>query len=175
MELVEGETLAQRLTRGPISLDEALPIAKQICDALEAAHEKGIVHRDLKPGNVMVLGDGRAKVLDSVSRTGGGVLIGTAAYMIPEQARGREANRATDTSAFGCVLYEMLSGRQAFGGETMTDILGSIVKGEPDWNALPKGVPARLVLVDSALLAKERQGTPAQRRRRANPARRSSS
>lgn len=164
MELVDGETLARRLEQGPIPLDEALPIAKQICDALEAAHEKSIVHRDLKPGNVMVLGDGRVKVLDFglakvfeaggsqsqfsnsptlVSRTGG-VLIGTAAYMSPEQARGREVDRATDIWALGCVLYEMLSGRQAFGGETMTDILGSIVKGEPDWSALPKEIPPRL-------------------------------
>jgi serine/threonine-protein kinase len=166
MELVDGETLARKIERGPLGLDEVLPIARQICDALEAAHDKGIVHRDLKPGNVMVLRGGQVKVLDFglakmfdarggetnfstsptfASRSGGGALVGTAAYMSPEQARGRDVDRATDTWALGCVLYEMLSGRQAFGGETMTDILGSIVKGEPDWSALPKDTPDGLI------------------------------
>src|SRR5262245_4992423 len=142
MELVEGEDLSRRIARGPIPIDEALPIARQICEALEAAHEQGIIHRDLKPANIKIRPDGTVKVLDfglaklaepsavagthpsplSLSptitspalMTGVGVLLGTAAYMSPEQAKGREANKRSDIWAFGCVLYEMLTGERAF-------------------------------------------------------------
>src|SRR5262245_24149620 len=135
MELVEGETLADRIARGPIPLDEALAIAKQICQALQAAHEKGIIHRDLKPSNVKILPDDKVKVLDfglakaienipsnptltnsptlSMAATGGGMILGTAAYMSPEQARGRRADQRSDIWAFGCLLYEMLTGRHS--------------------------------------------------------------
>src|SRR5262245_34208064 len=139
MELVEGETLTERIARGPLPIEEGLDIAKQICEALEAAHEKGIIHRDLKPGNVKILPDGKVKVLDfglakalesgpanptlshsptlSMAATNAGVILGTAAYMSPEQAKGRTTDRRTDIFAFGCVLYEMLTGQQAFAGE----------------------------------------------------------
>src|SRR5690349_5709626 len=155
MELVEGETLADRIARGPIPLDEALPIAKQIAEALEAAHEQGIIHRDLKPANIKVRDDGAVKVLDfglaklagppergpdvqsvgagfsrpdtlsptitsPVMMTGVGVLLGTAAYMSPEQAKGREADKRSDIWAFGCLLYEMLTGRRAFDAEDVS-------------------------------------------------------
>jgi serine/threonine protein kinase/Tol biopolymer transport system component len=157
MELVEGETLAERITQGAIPLDEALGIAKQIADALEAAHEKGITHRDLKPGNIKIKPDGVVKVLDfGLAKMGGtsavgadsptftmqsptqaGVILGTAAYMAPEQARGKPIDRRADIWAFGVVLYEMLSGRQAFAGETMTDVLASVVKEQPDLDVVP--------------------------------------
>src|SRR5262249_44176181 len=136
LELVEGETLAERIARGPVPLDEALPIARQIADALEAAHERGIVHRDLKPSNIKIAQDGRVKVLDlgvakmlesdphtasvslsptlSVAGTRAGVILGTAAYMSPEQARARPVDRRTDIWSFGCVLFEMLAGRRIF-------------------------------------------------------------
>jgi serine/threonine-protein kinase len=162
MELVEGPTLADRIAQGPIPLDEALPIARQIAEALEAAHEQGIIHRDLKPANIKVRPDGTVKVLDfglakaleptgamapSVSQsptitspalmTGVGVLLGTAAYMSPEQAKGRPADKRSDIWAFGCVLYEMLTGKRAFEGEDVSDTLASVLRGEPDWSALP--------------------------------------
>src|SRR5437879_2000788 len=162
MELVEGEDLSQRIARGAIPLDEALSIAKQIADALEAAHEQGIIHRDLKPANIKVRSDGTIKVLDfglakaldplasspDISRsptitpamTQAGVILGTAAYMSPEQARGKTVDRRADIWAFGVVLYEMVTGRRAFGGETTTDILASVVKSEPDWKAVPTEV-----------------------------------
>jgi serine/threonine-protein kinase len=168
MELVEGEELSQRIARGPIPLDEALPIAKQIAEALEAAHEQGIIHRDLKPANIKVRSDGTVKVLDfglaklvesssipanpstlSMSPTitspalmsGVGVLLGTAAYMSPEQAKGKPADRRSDIWAFGCVLYEMLSGKRAFPGEDAADVLASIITLEPDWATLPSTTP----------------------------------
>jgi Tol biopolymer transport system component len=168
MEFVDGEDLSQRIARGPIPLDEALPIAKQIAEALEAAHERGIIHRDLKPANIKVRPDGAVKVLDfglakalapapsgstvmpmSLSPTitspalvtGAGVLLGTAAYMAPEQAKGREADKRSDIWAFGCVLYEMLSGHRPFDGEDMTEVLGAVVRLEPNWEALPSHVP----------------------------------
>ena len=159
MELVEGDDLAQRLGRGAIPLDEALPIAKQIAEALEAAHEQGIIHRDLKPANIKLRPDGTAKVLDfglakalepaltsadvaqsptitSPAMTRMGVILGTAAYMSPEQAKGRAADRRSDMWAFGCVLYEMLTGKRAFRGDDVSDTLAAVLRGEPDWSAL---------------------------------------
>jgi serine/threonine protein kinase/Tol biopolymer transport system component len=162
MELVEGETLQERLRRGAIPVDEALGIAKQIAEALEAAHEKGIIHRDLKPANIKVSSDGKVKVLDFglakafqeqrvttlsnsptlLNASMPGVILGTAAYMSPEQARGRDVDRTGDVWAFGCVLYEMLTGRPAFEGEDVTEILGRIVTTEPDWSRLLAGTPS---------------------------------
>jgi eukaryotic-like serine/threonine-protein kinase len=179
LELVEGETLADRLNRGAIPVDEALPVAKQIADALEAAHEKGIVHRDLKPANIKITPEGKVKVLDfglakifEPARTDDpassnsptlmsgsmvGVLVGTAAYMSPEQARGRTTDRSSDIWSFGCVLYEMLTGKQAFAGETITDILGGIVKLDPDWNALPDNLPPAVRSLLRRCLRKDRK------------------
>ena len=168
MELVEGEDLSQRLARGPIPVDEALPVAKQITEALEAAHEQGIIHRDLKPANIKVRSDGTVKVLDfglakalgppaassadvltsptltSPAMTQVGMILGTAAYMSPEQARGKTVDARADIWAFGAVLYEMLTGRRAFAGEDVTDTLAAVVRAEPDWSALPADVPPAL-------------------------------
>ncbi len=164
MELVSGETLAERVKRdGAVPIEEALAIAKQIAEALEAAHEKGIIHRDLKPANVKVTPEGKVKVLDfglakafageganedpsnsptlSMAATMHGVILGTAAYMSPEQARGKAVDKRTDIWAFGCVLYELLCGRQAFEGEDVTEILAAVVKTDPDWNRLPEATP----------------------------------
>jgi len=177
MELVAGETLAGRISRGPIPQREVLEIAKQIADALEAAHEKGIVHRDLKPANIKVTPDGQVKVLDfglakafqgeserdlansptlSVGSTNAGVIMGTAAYMSPEQAQGKETDRRTDIFAFGCVLYEMLTGRQAFPGETTAQILARIIEREPDLNDLPAATPAAVRRLLQRCLQKDR-------------------
>jgi Tol biopolymer transport system component len=159
LELVEGPTLADRITQGRLTLDDALPIAKQIADALECAHTQGIVHRDLKPANIKVKPDGTVKVLDfglakaltgegiastaidsptitSPAATQLGIILGTAAYMSPEQARGRPADRRSDIWAFGGVLYEMVTGTRAFGGDDVSDTLASVLKTEPDWRAL---------------------------------------
>ena len=169
MELVDGEDLAQRIARGAIPLDEALPVARQIADALAAAHDAGIIHRDLKPANVKVRPDATVKVLDfglakgtpAVGSTPGtdlaasptftspaltqmGVILGTAAYMAPEQAKGKTVDRRADVWAFGCLLFEMLSGRRAFAGEDVTDTLAAIVRGEPEWKALPANCPPAL-------------------------------
>ena len=163
MELVEGETLAQRVAKGPLPVEEALEVSRQIAEGLEAAHESGIIHRDLKPANVKITPEGKVKVLDfglakalegetaaadfshSPTRTdemtSAGVILGTAGYMSPEQARGQAVDKRTDIWSFGCVLYEALTSRQVFGGETMTDILGAIVHKEPDWEALPESTP----------------------------------
>ena len=167
MELVEGRTLADRIAQGPIPVDEALPIAKQIAEALEAAHEQGIIHRDLKPANIKVRADGTVKVLDfglakalaldpaSVTSTDAansptitspamtlhGVILGTAAYMAPEQARGRTVDRRADIWAFGCVLYEMLTGRRAFDGDDISTTLAAVLRADPEWSALPPATP----------------------------------
>ncbi len=154
--LVEGPTLAEPLGRGPMPLREALSAARQIAEALDAAHEKGIVHRDLKPANIKVTPDGTVKVLDfgiakmrapdearadapTVTTVGtqAGTLLGTAAYMSPEQAGGQVVDKRTDIWAFGCVLYEMLTGRPAFAGNTMSDTLARVLEREPDWERLP--------------------------------------
>src|SRR5438874_13293446 len=149
MELVEGPTLAGRIASGAIPLEEALKIGRQIADALEAAHEKGIIHRDLKPANIKVTPDGVVKVLDfglakaaagglqsrivTVDGTQDGTILGTAAYMSPEQARGQAVDKRTDIWAFGCVLYEMLTGQVAFPGETASDRIAAILGREPGW------------------------------------------
>jgi Tol biopolymer transport system component len=159
MELVEGPTLAERIQEGPIPVDEALEIARQIADALDAAHEKGIVHRDLKPANVKLKPDGGVKVLDfglaktsgttaphensptiTIGGTEAGVILGTAAYMAPEQARGKPVDKRSDIWAFGVVLYEMLTGQRLFQGETMTDLLAAVVTAEPDLERVPTKV-----------------------------------
>ena len=157
LELVEGETLAARIQRGPLPPSDAFAIARQIADALDAAHEKGIVHRDLKPANIKVTPDGVVKVLDfglakaaigelqspTMVRAGTheGTILGTTAYMSPEQARGQTVDKRTDILAFGCVLYEMLAGRVAFPGETKSDTIAAILGREPDWTALPASTP----------------------------------
>ena len=167
MELVEGEDLSQRIERGPIPIDEALPMARQIADALEAAHELGIIHRDLKPANIKVRADGTVKVLDfglakaldanaasttadnsptitSPAMTTAGIILGTAAYMSPEQARGGAVDKRADTWAFGVVLYEMLTGSRMFVGETLSDVLAEVLKAEPRWDRLPADTPRPL-------------------------------
>jgi len=175
MELVEGETLGDRLQRGPLSYDEALDISRQIADALSAAHERGIVHRDLKPANIKLTPNGTAKVLDfglakalgpkaadntmnamPTVATGSivGHIVGTPGYMSPEQARGKEVDARTDIWAFGCVLYEMLTARQAFDGETVTDVMAKIVTTPPDLQLLPKATPASIRMLLSATLNK---------------------
>ena len=163
LELVEGETLAERIERGRISIDEALSIARQIVDAVEAAHEEGIIHRDLKPSNIKVSSDHTVKVLDFglakawdtrqnkgylsdaptlTSTSIPGMILGTPAYMSPEQARGEETGRTTDIWAFGCVLYEMLTGSAVFKGPTTAEVLAEVIKADPDWNRLPPETPA---------------------------------
>ena len=197
LELVEGPTLAERIAERAsddapsaglaapgVPLQEALSIARQIADALAAAHELGIVHRDLKPANIKVRDDGTVKVLDfglakalgagdglsggpaplSMSPTmtspamvtGAGVILGTAAYMAPEQARGKPVDKRADIWAFGCVLYEMLTGRRAFEGEEVSDTLAAILRGEPDWAALPGDVPAAIRALLVRCLDKDR-------------------
>ena len=168
LELVEGPTLADRIAEGPIPVDEALPIAKQIAEALEAAHEQGIIHRDLKPANVKVKADGTVKVLDfglakafqpdasgasasesptislTAAATQMGMVIGTAAYMSPEQARGKPVDRRVDIWAFGAVLFEMLTGTKPFPGDDVSQTLARVIDRDPDWNALPRDVPPAL-------------------------------
>ena len=181
MELVEGPTLAERIGAyaragtvlkpapigaAPIPLDESLHIARQIAEALEAAHEKGIIHRDLKPANIKITPDGTVKVLDfglakaldaessasnisnsptmTAAATHAGMILGTAAYMSPEQAKGKTVDRRTDIWAYGCVLYEMLTGTRSFDGETVSDVLAAVIRAEPDWATLPAGTPPRI-------------------------------
>jgi len=179
MELIEGPTLADRIVSGAIPINEALAIASQIADALEAAHERGIIHRDLKPANIKVREDGTVKVLDfglakgldvpssagmdvmhsptlSAHATETGVILGTAAYMSPEQARGKAVDRRADLWAFGCVLYEMLTRERAFDGDTPTDVLAAVVTAEPDWTRLPAGTPAAIRTLLRRCLEKNR-------------------
>jgi serine/threonine protein kinase/Tol biopolymer transport system component len=162
LELVEGETLAQRIDKGPLPVEEALEVCRQIAEGVEAAHEKGIIHRDLKPANVKITPEGKVKVLDfglakafhdqptspespTISEmTRPGVLLGTAAYMSPEQAKGKTVDERADIWAFGCVLFECLTGKRAFEGETVTETLAAILKAEPDWGALPTTMPSKL-------------------------------
>jgi len=171
LELVEGEDLAQRIAHGPIPLDEALPIARQIAEALEAAHDHGIIHRDLKPANIKVRADGTVKVLDfglakaidsgsgnrtpgsvdamnsptlSIHATEAGLILGTAAYMSPEQAAGKPVDKRSDLWSFGVVLFEMLTGRQVFAGETVSHVLAAVLKDGPDWTALPPATPVSI-------------------------------
>ena len=177
MELVEGPTLADRIKQGAISFEEALPIAQQIAEGLEYAHERGVVHRDLKPANIKLTCDDVAKILDfglakalegdpasvdissspTISRmaTQAGIILGTAAYMSPEQAKGKSVDRRTDIWSFGCVLFEMLTGKMAFSGETVTDTLAAVIKSEPDWNALPAAVPAHVRVLLRRCLQKD--------------------
>src|SRR5688572_19558308 len=184
MELVPGEDLSQRIARGAIPIDEALPIAKQIADALEAAHEQGIIHRDLKPANIKVRPDSTVKVLDfglakamegagNAGRAGGdlansptitspammtgiGVILGTAAYMAPEQAKGRQADKRSDVWAFGCVLFEMLTGQPAFKGQDVTETLAAVIRAEPEWDALRPGTPPAIARLLRRCPAKDR-------------------
>ena len=177
MELVEGPTLANRIKAGPIPVDESVGIAKQIADALEYAHERGIIHRDLKPANVKVTNEDAVKVLDfglakalegdpssidistspTISRmaTQAGVLLGTAAYMSPEQAKAKSVDRRADIWAFGCVLFEMLTGKMAFGGEAVTDTLAAVIKSDPDWSQLPAATPPHIRVLLRRCLQKD--------------------
>jgi serine/threonine protein kinase/Tol biopolymer transport system component len=180
MELVSGETLADRIKRdGAVPVEESLAIAKQIAEALEAAHEKGIIHRDLKPANVKVTPEGKVKVLDfglakafagdtstedmgnsptlSMAATMQGVILGTAAYMSPEQAKGKAVDKRTDIFAFGAVLYELLTGKQAFHGEDVTDILGAVLRMEPDWSQLPEATPTAIRTLLRRCLRKDKR------------------
>ena len=185
LELVPGETLAKRVENGALPIPEALDVARQVADALQAAHEKGIVHRDLKPGNVMLTPDGDVKVLDfglakalapdangaalssgsldqsptitSPAMTAMGVIIGTAAYMAPEQAKGRIADKRSDIWAFGCLLFEMITGARAFAGDDVSDTLAAVLRGEPEWTKLPPNTPAFLDRLLRRCLQKDRK------------------
>ena len=178
LELADGETLASRLAGGPLPVDDALTIARQVALALEAAHETGIVHRDLKPANIALTAEGSVKVLDfglakvvdgvhaadqmmsptiTFGATQAGVILGTAAYMSPEQAKGRAADKRSDVWGFGCVLYEMLTGRRAFDGEDVTETIAAVVRDQPDWARLPSNVPAQVLLLLKRCLEKDRR------------------
>jgi eukaryotic-like serine/threonine-protein kinase len=177
LELVEGETLAQRLSQGPLPVEEALVVCRQIADGLEAAHEKGVIHRDLKPGNVMITAEEKVKILDfglakalagesqtidasqsptlTDAMTQRGMILGTAAYMSPEQAKGKAVDKRADIWAFGCILFECLTGKRPFEGETITETLAAILKGEPNWQALPATIPPNIRFVLRRCLEKD--------------------
>ena len=180
LELVEGETLADRIEKGPLPVPEALEIARQIAEGLGAAHDKGIVHRDLKPANVKLTPDGQVKVLDfglarayapegtsgssaslshsptlAAQGTAAGMILGTAAYMSPEQARGKTVDKRSDVWAFGVIVWEMLTGQRLFAGETVSDILAGVLRAELDWKALPAGLPPALERVLRRCLARD--------------------
>src|SRR5262245_44178552 len=182
LEIVEGATLADRIAQGAIPLEEALPIAKQIAEALEAAHERGVIHRDLKPANIKVRSDGTVKVLDfglakallpagagaatglsmsptiaSPAVTAAGIVLGTAAYMSPEQARGADVDRRADLWAFGVVLYEMLTGRRLFDSVTVSDTVAHVLMKEPNWSALPTNTPPLIRSLLRRCLEKDRK------------------
>ena len=183
LELVEGPTLAERIQEGPIPLEEALRIARQIAEALSEAHEKGIIHRDLKPANVKLTPEGQVKVLDfglakafsgdtteagasselsqspTLSRqaTAVGLILGTAAYMSPEQAKGKKVDRRTDVWAFGVVLYEMLTGKRLFDGDDVSETLAAVLRAEPDWSALPAETPSAIRRLLRRALTKDRR------------------
>ena len=179
LELVEGETLAERVAKDPLPVEEALEVCRQIAEGLEAAHEKGVVHRDLKPANVKMTPEGRVKILDfglakafegqtpvtdisqsptlTENLTKSGVILGTAAYMSPEQARGKQVDRRADVWAFGAVLYELLTEKKAFEGETITETIAAVLKSEPDWDALPSTTPWRIQELLRRCLTKEQQ------------------
>jgi len=184
MELVDGPTLADRIGQGPIPVDEALVIARQIAEALEAAHDRGVIHRDLKPANVKLTADGAVKVLDfglakliepatansstgaaspltlsptlSVQATYAGVLLGTAAYVSPEQARGRTVDHRADVWAFGCVVYEMLTAERPFGGDDLAETIGAVIHKAVDWSRLPANTPAAVRVTLERCLEKDR-------------------
>ena len=177
MELIEGDTLGDRIKNGPIRVEESLKLALQISEALEAAHEKGVIHRDLKPANIKITPDGKVKVLDfglakafageqaevnlsqsptlSAAATQQGIILGTAAYMSPEQARGNSVDKRSDTWAFGVVLFEMLTGRSIFLEDTVSDTLASVLKSEPDWQSLPPDLHPRIRLLFERCLEKD--------------------
>ena len=178
LEYVEGETLQARLSKRVLSLDDVLALCRQIAEGLEAAHEKGVIHRDLKPANVMITAEEKVKILDfglakaladesqrvdlsdsptiTDAMTRPGVVLGTAAYMSPEQAKGKRVDKRADIWAFGCILYECLTGKKAFQGETVTETLASVIRGEPDWNALPNITPQNIRFLLRRCLEKER-------------------
>src|SRR5579862_3266989 len=179
LALIEGPTLADQIALGPLPLDDALSIAKQIIEALEYAHDRGVVHRDLKPANIKITSEGVVKVLDfglakvledepakssltnsptlTLGHTRAGVILGTAAYMSPEQAVGRPVDRRSDIFSFGALLFEMLTGQRAFAGATTPDVLEAVVKSDPDWSALPAGTPAYVRRLLERCLAKDRK------------------
>ena len=179
MELVLGETLAARVKAGPVEVEEALRLSAQMASALAAAHDKPIIHRDLKPANIKVTPEGQVKVLDfglakafagdsaevdpseaptlSAAGTQPGTILGTPHYMSPEQARGKKADRRTDIWAFGCVLYELLTATRAFPGETITEVLAGVLRGEPDWEALPAETPQSIRFLLRCCLQKDVQ------------------
>ncbi len=183
LELVEGQTLAERLRQGVLSVEDGLFLAKQLAEGLEYAHDRGVLHRDLKPANIKLTPEGKLKILDfglakalasdesvanladsptiSEAVTRAAIMLGTPAYMSPEQARGKPLDKRTDIWSFGCVLYEILTGRQAFPGEAVTDCLAEILRGEPDWSSLPANTPPQI----KSLLRRCLQKDPARRLR----------